>query len=30
MVGTHTRERLRAADELVDAIDASVVRRALG
>ena len=30
VVGTHTRERLRAADELVDAIDASVVRRALG
>ncbi len=30
VIGTHTRERLRAADELVDAIDASVVRRVLG
>jgi beta-phosphoglucomutase len=30
LVGTHTRERLRAADELVDALDASVVRRVLG
>jgi beta-phosphoglucomutase-like phosphatase (HAD superfamily) len=30
VVGTHTRERLRAADELVDALDARVVRRVLG
>jgi beta-phosphoglucomutase-like phosphatase (HAD superfamily) len=30
VVGTHTRERLRAADELVDGIDASVVRQVLG
>ena len=30
VVGTHTRERLRAADEFVDALDASIVRRVLG
>jgi beta-phosphoglucomutase len=30
LVRTHPRERLRAADELVDAIDASLVRRVLG
>jgi beta-phosphoglucomutase len=30
LVGTHPRERLRAADELVDALDARVVRRVLG
>ncbi len=30
VLGTHPRERLRAADEIVEAIDADLVRRLLG